>query len=70
MNIKSYKEYILESKKSDMLAKEISKSMIYIDDSMSYEDFALAVAKILEDDYGKHNFEPFMKSLHKKLKLK
>ena len=34
---------------------------------MSYKDFALAIGKILRDDYGKHNFEPFMKVLHKDL---
>lgn len=60
-------DYIVESKESDALAKEIDKAMIKIDDSMSYEDFALAVGKILKDEYGQHNFGPFMKVLHKEL---
>lgn len=56
-----------ELKKSDALAKEINKAMMQIDDSMSYTDFALAVAKILADEYGTHNFKPFMSVLSKKL---
>ena len=58
---------IFESKKSEALAKEMNKSMIKIDDSMSYEDFALAVGQILRDEYGQHNFKAFMKVLHKDL---
>jgi hypothetical protein len=60
-------EFLNESKKSDSLAKEIEKAMSKIDDSMSYEDFALAVGKILKEEYGSHNFGPFMKVLHKDL---
>ena len=58
---------IFESKKSEALAKAMDKAMIKIDDSMSYEDFALAVGQILRDEYGQHNFKPFMKVLHKDL---
>ena len=60
---------IFESKKSEALAKAMDKAMIKIDDSMSYEDFALAVGQILRDAYGQHNFKPFMKVLHKDLGL-
>tara|TARA_R110000751_G_scaffold7578_5_gene30790 strand:+ start:511 stop:753 length:243 start_codon:yes stop_codon:yes gene_type:complete len=56
-----------ESEKSDTLVKGINKAMIEIDDSMSYEDFALAVGKVLRDDYGKHNYKGFMEVLHKDL---
>ena len=56
-----------ESKKSDALAKAMDKAMIKIDDSMSYTDFALAIGKILREDYGKHTFDGFMKVLHKDL---
>lgn len=59
--------YLSESKESDKLAGEINKAMIKIDDSMSYKDFALAVGKILKDEYGSHNFGPFMEILHKDL---
>ena len=58
---------IFESKKSEALAKAMDKAMIKIDESMSYEDFALAVGQILRDEYGQHNFKPFMKVLHKDL---
>ena len=60
-------EYTAESKESDALAKGINKAIIKIDDSMSYKDFALAVGKILRDDYGKHTFKMFMDVLHKDL---
>lgn len=58
---------LFESKESDSLAVQINKAIIKIDDSMSYEDFALAVSKILKNEYGQHNFKPFMKVLHKDL---
>ena len=58
---------VFESKKSEALAKAMDNAMIKIDDSMSYEDFALAVGQILRDDYGKHTFAGFMKVLHKDL---
>lgn len=59
--------YLSESKESDALAKGINKAIIKIDDSMSYEDFALAVGKILKDEYGSHNYKGFMEVLHKNL---
>jgi hypothetical protein len=58
---------LFESKESDDLAKQINKAIIKIDDSLSYKDLALAVSKILKDDYGKHNFKAFMEVLHKDL---
>lgn len=59
---------LIESKESDALAKAIDKAMIKIDDSMSYKDFAQAVAKILVEEYGSHNYEPFLTELKKNLK--
>ena len=56
---------VFESKKSEALAKAMDKAMIKIDDSMSYEDFALAVGQILRDEYGQHTYKGFMKVLHK-----
>jgi len=58
---------LFESKESDELSKQINKAIIKIDDSMSYGDFALAVSKILKDEYGQHNFKAFMEVLHKDL---
>jgi len=62
-----FSDYINESKESDSLAKEINKAMIKIDDSMSYVDFALAVSKILKEEYGSHNYKRFMEVLNKDL---
>ena len=56
-----------ESNESDLLSSDISKSINQIDDSMSYKDFADAVATVLKDDYGKHNFQPFIEELKTKL---
>ena len=76
-NMKTFKDWtsidsleVNESKKSEELAKSIDKAMIKIDDSMSYKDFALAVGQILRDEYGQHNFMPFMEVLHKDLGIK
>ncbi len=68
--LQKFEDFLSESKSSDKLAIEINKSIVKIDDSMSYEDFAKAVAKILIDEYGSHNYEPFMKVLHSELGLK
>jgi len=59
--------YLSESKESEALAKEINKAIIKIDDSMSYKDFAAAVATILRDEYGSHNYMPFIEELKNNL---
>ena len=69
-NIQTFESFLNESKESDLLAKEIEKVIVKIDDSLSYEDFALAVGKVLKDEYGTHNFAPFMEVLHKDLGIK
>ena len=61
------KSLIKETSQSDKLASEINRSISKIDDSMSYIDLAQAVAKILKNEYGSHNYEPFMKELRKAL---
>ena len=64
-------QYLMEAgettTQATQLAKLINDSIISIDDSMSYKDLAQAVAKVLIDDYGQHNFGPFMKVLHSEL---
>ena len=57
----------LGSSKSQSLANAINAAMLQIDDSMSYTDFAEAVSSILIDQYGTHNFAPFMEVLHARL---
>jgi hypothetical protein len=61
------KDIIKESTQSDKLSSDINRAITRIDDSMSYVDFAHAVAKVLKDEYGSHNYEPFIKELRKKL---
>ena len=56
-----------ENDKSIELSKEIERSMEYIDDSMSCDDFAKSVAYILVNDYGYHNYKPFINTLLKEL---
>lgn len=52
---------------ADQAAKAIDAAIESVDDSLSFKDFALAVAKILKDEYGAHNFDPFMEVLHAEL---
>ena len=40
---------------------------ITIPEDMHYADFAKEIAKVLINEYGQHNFEPFMEVLHKEL---
>lgn len=47
----------------EQLAEDIYNSIIKINDSMSYSDFAFAVARVLEDSYGTHNYNPFISKL-------
>jgi hypothetical protein len=55
---------------SDKTATVISKAIETVDENLSYKDFALAVAKILKDEYGSQNFNPFMDILHAELGMK
>ena len=66
-NLQNFNEFMGESATSDKLSKEILKSIEKIDDSMSYEDFAKAVAYILIEEYGSHNFQPFITILNREL---
>lgn len=54
-------------KESDSLENTIANSIYKIDKNMSYKDFAIAVAKVLINKYGEHNFAPFMTVLHREL---
>jgi len=41
----------------------IQKAIVSLDPNTSYRDFAKSVAQVLIDDYGTHNYEPFIKEL-------
>lgn len=66
--LKDYGYAIKESKDSDELANAINNAIIDIDDSMSYKDFAEAVAKVIRDEYGSHLYKPFQKQIERSLK--
>jgi hypothetical protein len=55
---------------SNKTATVISKAIETVDENLSYKDFALAVAKILKDEYGSQNFDSFMDVLHTELGMK
>jgi len=52
---------------ADQVAKAIDAAIESVDESLSYKDFAIAVATILKDEYGSQNFNPFMEVLHAEL---
>jgi hypothetical protein len=55
---------------ANQTATVISKAIETVDENLSYKDFALAVAKILKDEYGSQNFDSFMEVLHAELDMK
>ena len=61
------KEANLNENKADLAAKAIDQAIAGVDESLGYSDFAKAVATILKDEYGAHNFNPFMEVLHAEL---
>ena len=52
---------------ADQVATEINKAIDVVDENLSYMDFALAVAKILKEEYGSQNFGAFMNILNAEL---
>ena len=72
-NIHSWKknQYLNEaglgSSQAQTLANLINDAIMQVDESLSYRDFAVAVAIILKEEYGSHNFNPFMEILHSEL---
>lgn len=57
----------LYENKAAEAAKAMDDAIASVDESLSYKDFALAVATILKNEYGSQNFGPFMKVLHAEL---
>src|SRR6056300_208012 len=66
MKLKEFFPHLQENK-AQQAAQAIDKALISGDESLSYKDFAFAVARILIDEYGQHNFMPFMEVLHAEL---
>jgi len=51
------------SQKVKNLTFGIQKSIVSLDPNMPYRVFAKSVAQVLIDDYGTHNYEPFIREL-------
>lgn len=66
---KSTKESLTEapSSKAIQLAGHLAQAILKVDESLSYQDLAAAVAKVLVDDYGDHLYRPFVIELMKEL---
>ena len=64
--MKNLKEYYPNLEENEV-AKAIDNAIASVDENLSYKDFAIGVAAILKDEYGSHNFGPFMKVLHAEL---
>ena len=51
----------------EQLAEDIYDAINNINSSMSYQDLAFAVARVLEDSYGTHNYDRFISELKSNL---
>jgi len=58
---------VAESEASNNLVPLILNAIDQVDETLHYGDFAKAIATILKDEYGSHNFEKFMDVLHAEL---
>ena len=56
--------------KSEKLIPFINKAISRVDDDLGIKDFALAVTKIVETEYGSQNYAEFVKIVKLKLKIK
>lgn len=55
---------------SQKLAELIQKDINSVDENLSINDLAKAVAYILKNDYGSHNYESFLEELKIELNIK
>jgi len=55
------KRQIGESIQSDRLANDIQSAIANVDESLSYQDFGIAVANVIKNSYGQHLIKPFLK---------
>ena len=65
-----FNSFVNESAKSDKLTPLLINAIDKVDNSLSYTDFAIAIANIIKDEYGSHNIKPFMAILQKELSVK
>ena len=55
------KRSIDESLEANELSKYIEEAINSVDASLSYQDFAIAVANVIKNSYGQHLIKPFLK---------
>jgi Ca2+-binding EF-hand superfamily protein len=53
--------------KKEQLSELISTAINSVDDSLHVEEFAKAVALVMRNDYGTHNYESFINTLKTQL---
>ncbi len=61
------KDILLKESKASTLAPKLNDAIKSVDANMSYKDFASAVAIVLRDEYGVHNYTKFMETLKNNL---
>jgi hypothetical protein len=61
---------LIKESKAIELAELINKAIDKVDEELSYVDFAIAVGKILREEYGTHLYKDFFKELNNELKKK
>ncbi|QOY55413.1 hypothetical protein HUE87_04025 [Candidatus Sulfurimonas marisnigri] len=68
-NINEKDNYIvkIDTTKATKLQKLISTSIEKVDDSLDISTFAKAIANVLEEDYGTHNYKTFFTVIQKEL---
>ena len=67
MKLKDFFPNLIQENKSAEAAKAIDSAISSVDESLHYADFAKAIASILKNEYGAHNFGKFMEVLHAEL---
>lgn len=75
LTMDNYNDIVKNNNKEDVVQERLQKLAginegisIDIDENTSYTDFAVAVANILREDYGEHNYKPFVQTLITELK--
>jgi len=67
MKLKEFFPQIIQENKPNLVAKAIDQAIAGVDESLSYKDFAVAVAIVLKEEYGAHLFDDWMEILHAEL---
>ena len=73
MKLSELKQLIQEeisqsSSPTNLLYAKFIEAINIVDENLSYKDLAKVVSKILKEEYGSHNFKPFLEELIKELK--